>query len=85
MKPAQTGEGYVYYRDRSGGEDVTVYEHQLVALLEHEPREVFDPAVDVHHTELRIPWANWPDNVSPEDAYEHRVGHLQGHDGPVKA
>ena len=49
MQRSETGLGYVYYRDRSRDVDVTVYEHQLVALLDEEPREVFDEDTHVHH------------------------------------
>jgi len=49
MSRAKTGEGYVYYRCRAAGQDVTVYEHQLVALLEYEAQAVFSDEYDVHH------------------------------------
>lgn len=49
MQRGKTGDGYVYYRTRACGDDVTVYEHQLMALLEHDPEDVFDPQSEVHH------------------------------------
>lgn len=49
MQRAETGEGYVYYRDRSRGLDVTVYEHQLVALIDTDPAQVFADDHVVHH------------------------------------
>lgn len=49
MQRGETGDGYVYYRDRSRGLDVTVYEHQLVALLDTDPADVFDEGQVVHH------------------------------------
>ncbi|WP_336359067.1 hypothetical protein [Haloarcula sp. CGMCC 1.6347] len=79
MNLTHTGLGYEYFRDRAGGEDVTVYVHQLVALLHDDisPAQVFAPDHDVHHVN-HIPWHNTPDNVELREAREHRVGHLTG-------
>lgn len=71
MNRTRTGEGYIYYRDRSCGQDSTVYEHQLVMLLEHDPRDVFDPDVDVHHC-VPARDINYPDVLELVDRYEHR-------------
>lgn len=57
MQRGTTGLGYEYYRDRSGGRDVTVYEHQLVALLDNHPEEVFREDTHVHHRDVPK-WCN---------------------------
>lgn len=65
---------YAYYRDRSGGEDNTVYEHQLCVLAAGaDPERVFsDGAWETHHGDderfleargVEHPLANWPGNV----------------------
>lgn len=77
MRAQYTGLGYRYYRCRAAGTDDTVYEHQLVALLDHDPGEVFDPDRDVHH-DVPVPWLNYPGNLDVEEAREHRVSHLEG-------
>jgi hypothetical protein len=78
MKIAQTSLGYEYFRCRAGGDDSTVYVHQLAAILGGaDPRDVFDPDVDVHH-ETKVPWDNRPDALELRDAREHRESHLQG-------
>jgi hypothetical protein len=75
---AHTSLGYEYARCRAGGDDSTVYVHQLVAILAGaDPREVFDPDVDVHHRNS-VPWDNRPENVELRGSREHRTGHLQG-------
>lgn len=60
MQRGRTGQGYIYYRDRSSGEDVTVYEHVLMALLDHGPEVVFSGQTDVHHLapgpDVNVPW-----------------------------
>jgi len=72
-----TGLGYEYVRDRAGGEDVTVYVHQLVAILGGaDPEDVFDEDVDVHHRN-HIPWDNRSANLDLEDSRDHRCAHLQ--------
>lgn len=63
MNRQLTGQGYAYYRDRAGGSDVTVYEHQLLALADHGASEVFDPETDVHH-HAPAPDANVPNGVA---------------------
>jgi len=71
MQFGETGEGYVYLRDRSRGVDVTIYEHQLAAILKgHHVGEVFDPATEVHH---RIPFRrfNLPEFVEVVDLETH--------------
>ncbi|MBV0903932.1 hypothetical protein [Haloarcula salina] len=74
-----TGLGYEYIRDRAGGDDVTVYVHQLVALLRDDvdPSQVFAPDHEVHHVD-HIPWHNTPQNLELRESREHRVGHLSG-------
>jgi hypothetical protein len=71
MSRQKTGEGYVYYRDRASGRDVTVYEHQLVALLEYEPETVFSEEFDVHH-ELPARDVNLPEYLSVLNRQAHR-------------
>ena len=74
MQVGKTGEGYVYLRDRAGGDDVTVYLHQLNALLAgHSVAEVFDPATEVHH---RVPHKelNIPENLTVLSADRLRTG-----------
>ena len=75
MSRQKTGEGYVYYRCRAGGDDVTVYEHQLVALLEYAPENVFSEEFDVHH-EVPARDVNHPEFLSLErrDAHRSRGG-----------
>ena len=77
MKICYTGLGYEYVRCRAAGSDDTVYIHQLVALLDEDPAEVFSPDVDVHHCN-HLPWDNRPANLRLKDARDHRVGHLDG-------
>lgn len=74
MQRGKTGEGYVYYRDRSQGNDSTVYEHQLVALLDHDPRRVFDPDTEVHHVFPVVEY-NLPENVEVLDLDDHAREH----------
>lgn len=73
----QTGLGYRYFRDRSGGTDTTVYIHQLVALLEYPPSVVFDPNTDIHHKN-HLRFDNRIENLEPRDSREHRTAHLEG-------
>lgn len=71
MQRGETGKRYVYYRDRARGYDVTVYEHQLVALLDHDPADVFADGTDVHHRNgCRLD--NRPANLSVESVRENR-------------
>lgn len=70
MQRSETGLGYVYYRDRSRGYDVTVYEHQLVALLDEDPRDVFDTDSEVHHRN-RIRLDNRRSNLELLEESEH--------------
>lgn len=71
MQRGTTGHGYVYYRTRSNGDDFTVYEHQLMVLLDHDPDDVFDPDIEVHHLtpvrDLNVPWL-----LDLVDSDEHR-------------
>ena len=55
--------GYEYLRDESGGDDSTIYVHQLLACVDHDPREVFADHTFVSR-HLPIPWLNVPENVS---------------------
>lgn len=71
MYRGTTAEGYIYYRDRANGHDVTIYEHQLMALLENDPREVFDENTDIHHV-APAPDANVPWLLEVVDRYGHR-------------
>jgi hypothetical protein len=80
IQRSQTGEGYVYFRDRAGDGDRTIYEHQLVALLDHDPADVFNPSTEVHH-ETAIPWLNARSNLTVVDADHHRRD-LHGWGGP---
>lgn len=77
MQRGKTGAGYIYYRDRSCGIDVTVYEHQLMALLEHDPAEVFSPDFDVHH-EAPARDANVAAFLTLVDHTDHGYHHLHG-------
>ena len=77
MNICYTGLGYEYVRCRAGETDDTVYIHQLVALLDEDPADVFAPETDVHH-QNHIPWDNRSDNLQLEDSRQHRVGHLEG-------
>lgn len=72
MQRGETGQGYVYYRDRSRGYDTTVYEHQLVALLKYDADRVFDPDADVHH-ENRIRLDNRLENLDVVESRPHRT------------
>lgn len=71
MSRHKTGDGYVYYRCRAGGDDATVYEHQLVALLEYEAEMVFSEEYDVHH-EVPARDVNLPEYLSLERREAHR-------------
>jgi len=71
MQRGKTGHGYVYYRDRSNGDDVTVYEHQIMALLDNDPALVFSPDTDVHH-ECPARDLNAPEILEVVDKEEHR-------------
>lgn len=72
MQRGETGQGYVYYRDRSRGHDVTVYEHQLMMLVDTDPALVFAPEWDVHH-EAPHRAANVREFLDLVDAEEHRA------------
>lgn len=74
----QTAQGYVYYRCRAGGDDSTVYEHQLVSILGgSDPYDVFSEDYDVHHVDhCRV--HNLPENLELVDRDEHREQHLNG-------
>lgn len=72
MQRGETGQGYVYYRDRSRGFDVTVYEHQLVALVDEAPADVFDGHTEVHHRN-RFRLDNRRSNLEVLDRGEHRT------------
>lgn len=76
-------QGYWYFRDRACGEDVTVYEHQLNACLDHDPRDVFDPDNHVHHLN-GVRCDNRPENLAVVDAELHVDQHLNG-DGLVES
>jgi hypothetical protein len=78
-----TGLGYEYVRDRAGGDDETVYVHQLVAITAGvDPRRVFSTRFDVHHSN-QIPWDNRPGNLELEERGAHRRSHLAGRDPEV--
>lgn len=72
MQRGKTGHGYVYYRTRSNGDDLTVYEHQLMMLLDNDPGDVFDDQTEVHHLspirDINIPWL-----LDLVDAGDHRA------------
>lgn len=57
-----TGLGYEMVRDRTGDGYSTVYIHQLVACLDHDPHDVFSDSYIVER-ELPIPWLNTPENL----------------------
>lgn len=65
MRMHYTGEGYAYFRDRSFGEDNTVYVQQLVAIANGaDPYRVFSGGVyQSHHKIPGYPWLNFPDNI----------------------
>lgn len=49
----RTGIGYNYVRCRAGGDDSTVYIHQLCAIADGaDPRDVFSDDYDTHHRPL---------------------------------
>lgn len=88
MKVARTGLGYLYFRDRSGGDDETVYVHQLLAIAGGaDPSMVFSSgAFEVHHgadsrfcdgTGVEHPRANWIENVELRACSEHARYHVQ--------
>jgi len=56
-----TGEGYEYFRCQAGDNDETVYVHQLLACLDHDPHLVFG-APDVKFA-VELPWLLTPDNL----------------------
>lgn len=70
-------DGYTQYVASEGdGEKSHVYQHQLVALVEFEPSEVFDPDTHVHH-ELNAPIpVDIPENLDVVGDREH--AHLHG-------
>lgn len=70
MRRTKTGEGYVYYRCRACGTDETVYEHQLVALLDYAGEDVFDDENHVHH-EIPVPELNTRRNLRLLHVDEH--------------
>jgi hypothetical protein len=70
MQRGVTGLGYVYYRDRSNGTDVTVYEHQLAALMDCDPQAVFDPDTHVHHAS-GMPADNRPCELTVAGRHTH--------------
>lgn len=71
MQRGRGKKGYIYYRDRSNGDDVTVYEQQLMSLISNDPHDVFDPDIEVHHLtpirDLNVPWL-----LDLVDSEEHR-------------
>lgn len=82
MQRGRTGEGYIYYRDRSNGCDVTVYEHQLMALEYHSPYVVFDEEMEVDHLPP-APDANVPEFLHVVSAEEN--GRRAGAHSPRRA
>lgn len=61
----QTGHGYAYARSWYGGEDVTVYLHQLCAIAGGaDPEWVFSELTDVHHRPLDE-WLDLDEDVPP--------------------
>lgn len=59
------------------GERKTVYVHQVLACVDHDPRRVFDPRTEVHHRD-GVRWHNAPENVEVREADEHGDFHLNG-------
>jgi len=60
-----TGHGYAYTRSRYGGEDKTVYLHQLCAIAGGaDPYDVFSETTDVHHRPLHE-WLDLDEDVPP--------------------
>jgi len=70
--------GRVQYVVDSKGEKTAFYESQLVALLDNDPHEVFDPGSHVHHILSLGIYLNHPDNLLVLDADEHRFRHSAG-------
>jgi len=77
VQRGKTGDGYIYYRDRSRGYDVTVYEHQLMALLDHSATDVFADSTDVHHVAPTRD-ANVPGLLIVVESKNHRTNALNG-------
>ncbi len=86
----ETSNGYRYVRCRRGGNDDTVYIHQLCAIAAGaDPHDVFGDQYDVHHivpsdwlgpfaeTDNGKPYLNTPDTVVLVPVWEHRRGHLE--------
>lgn len=73
--------GYVRYAvyegdlAEKGCGQTEVYEHQLVALLNSDPADVFAPDMHVHH-ENGIRWDNRPTNIRVLTASEHTTEHV---------
>ena len=61
--------------------------HQLLACLNTDPHEVFDPSNHVHHgseshlPECEIPWANWEGNLQVMSSSDH----WSHHNSPAEA
>lgn len=73
----ETGEGYIYIRDRVRGNDVTVYLHQLALIRKgHTVGEVFDPQTEAHHKYPIKEW-NEPENVELVDVIDHSRIHSE--------
>lgn len=72
-------DGYCRWRayDSDLGRDVYVYVHQLLACVDHDPREVFDPANSVHH-EDEVRWHNTSENLEVHEHGDHWNWHANG-------
>lgn len=72
-------DGYCRWRsfDPSLGDDVYLYVHQLLACVEFDPADVFDPSNHVHHIN-GVRWLNLPDNIELRDDAEHGNYHMNG-------
>jgi hypothetical protein len=67
-----TGEGYVYFQVQCNGETYTVYEHQLVMLMEGaDPHKLFSGGKWHVHHENNVSWDNRPGNLTVENEEDH--------------
>jgi hypothetical protein len=86
---AQTGNGYKYVRCRAGGDDSTVYIHQLVTIRDGaDPHDVFSDRYDCHHLPLGdvlgvddappVSDLNFENGLELRPRWDHRSDNLQG-------
>ncbi|WP_256544824.1 hypothetical protein [Halobellus inordinatus] len=72
------GDEKVQYLERNNELGHLVYRHQLVALLEYDPEDVFHPDTHIHHLMGAPAAVDVPENLTVLDAREHIKRHAEG-------